>query len=303
MGPLTARRALFACAALALSATGCFIDPNKLGDGGADGGGDGGTSNDMSVTPTDGASLDTGSMVIEKSGAVVVAQFQSTPTSGTATTPMYVASAGFYDTVNTPCALTTVGACQVQKCANGAPTPNNSAGVVTITGSSVGTTTLSPNGKVYTPIMANTLYWSTAQTLTVTAAGADVPAFTGNISAPALINVTNPPPPNADMLGPPTPFSKSSDLTFSWTGGVAPADVELTLSSLPADYLVRCKFPAASGTGAVPASVMTQLFNDGVTTVRLTATSIGATNLMAGAFKVGLLAINTASYSATIDIE
>lgn len=286
-------------------AAGCFIDPNKLDDGGTDGGsnGDGSASTDMTVSPTDGGSGDTGSMVVEKTGAVVVAQFQTTPTSGGPTMPMYVVSAGFYNSVSTPCAITTVGACQVQKCANGAPEPNNSAGTITITGSTVGTTTLTPSGKTYTPAMGTALYWSAPQTLTVSASGGDVPMFSGNMNAPALVTVTAPEPPNVDMLGPPMSYSKSSDLTISWTGGSLGSDVEVTLMSLPQDYIVRCKFGATAGTGAVPASLMTQLFNDGVTTARLTATSVGTTNVTAGDFKLSLLAINNAGYSATIDIE
>jgi hypothetical protein len=300
---LTSMRVLLAFVSVSvLCATGCFIDPNKLNDMG-DGGGDGDASTDMAI-PGDGGPLgDNGSVTVEKTGAVVVAQFQSVATTGTSAQPLHVVSAGFYDTVATPCALTTMGACTLQKCANTAPTTTNNAGIITVTGGAPGTTTLNPSGDSYTPIMMNSLYWSAAATLSVTASGGDVPASSTSVMTPSLITVSNPPAPNQDMLGPPMAILRSTDLQLSWSGGSAGSDVEFTLSSLPGDYLAKCKFPAGNGAGTVPSAILTQMFDDGVTTARITATSIAASNIMAGEFKIGFLAINTASYTVTIDIE
>ncbi len=282
--------------ALLLASTGCFIDPNALNDGGD--GSSGG--NDLSASG-DGSLSGDGSVTVEKTGSVVVAQYQTGPTSGSAPTPLHVVSAGFFDVVSTPCAITTVGACQVQKCANTAPTANNNAGIITITGGAVGTSTLTPNGDTYTPVMMNTLYWNAPVTLSVSASGGDVPAFAGSVGAPALITVTSPALP--DMLGPPTTQSKSSDLTFSWTGGNAGTDVEITLASLPSDYFIKCKFGAQTGTGSIPSSLLTQMFNDGATSVRATLNSIGSTTITAGDFKVGFLAINAANYAMSFELE
>ena len=57
------------------------------------------------------------------------------------------------------------------------------------------------------------------------------------------------------------------------------------------------------GTGSVPSAILTQMFTDGVTTARLTATSIGSSTIMAGEYKIGFLAINTANYGVTLEIE
>ncbi len=291
--------------ALSLCAAGCFIDPNKLNDMTGSGNDDGSIFGDGGGRDLGDASvnLDNGSVVVEKTGSVVVAQFQTTATAGTSATPLHVVSAAFYDTISTPCALTTTGACTVQKCANSAPVSNNNAGIITVTGGAPGTSTLTPSGDTYAPVMMNTLYWTAPLTLSVTAAGGDVPAFSTSVSAPSLITVTSPAPPNQDMLGPPMSILKSSDLALAWTGGSAGSDVEFTLTSLPGDYLVRCKYAAANGAGTVPSAILTEAFDAGATTMRLGATSIGSSNIMAGDFKIGFLAINTASYGVTIDIE
>jgi hypothetical protein len=241
--------------------------------------------------------------MVTKTGAVVVAQFTSVATSSTTTSPLAVLSAGFYSTVPTPCALTTVGACQVQKCANTAPSTDQSAGVISITGGTPNPVTLTPSGSAYSPIMQNMLFWSSPTTLSVSAAGGGVPAFGGSVMAPAAITITNPPMPDQDMAGPPGSIPIGSDLTLGWTGGSAGSNVEFLLSSLPGDYLVRCSYPAQNGAAAVPSSLLTQMSTDGVTTIRMGASAVGSTMITAGDYKVSFLAINTANYNVVMDLE
>jgi hypothetical protein len=134
----------------------------------------------------------------------------------------------------------------------GTATPR-SAGVITVDGAKV-PITLTPAMPTpgYPPFQSPMPLWSGGETITVTAAGADVPAFTAHATAPARVTVTAP---AAGMLTLP----RSADLTVTWTNGGA-GEVHLTLDADPSAPLqgssLDCRFPSSAGTATVPSAAL-----------------------------------------------
>jgi hypothetical protein len=104
-------------------------------------------------------------------------------------------------------------------------------------------------------LMAEGLF-GTGNTLSTSATGGVVPAFSHSIVAP----------PPVTLIAPTSPWAISTgqDLDVSWSGGVAGDTVEITLIANFADArtdVATCTFGASGGNGTVPQAVLAHLAN------------------------------------------
>jgi hypothetical protein len=201
----------------------------------------------------------------------VAASFYQSPATG-------IPDGGFGDyDAGFGCQVQTVGACQVTSCAGLASGDGGAGGDGgAVAGSVVSAGTLSMTGGTgpiaLMPDTTTGFYsYSSAypvggptvaggDTLTVTASGAIVPAFTAHFVMPNDITVTSPVPPVPPMLFGSVAVLRSSDLPIAWTGGGAGV-VEVALGQKSGGGLtsITCLLPAAGGSGAIPAAALAGL--------------------------------------------
>jgi hypothetical protein len=137
-----------------------------------------------------------------------------------------------------------------------------SAGKVTIgNGSGQDAEQLPDADGVYTPKVWNTLRWNAGDTITYTAEGAAIPAFTVTIGFPTPVVATDP---LASDAGTKPAVDRSSPMTFSWTATdekviVMYAQQPTASSPIWDRRELWCIFDGAAGTGTVPASVLQHL--------------------------------------------
>lgn len=125
-----------------------------------------------------------------------------------------------------------------------------SAGVVQIAGGSTPITLTPKSDSTYAISTANTSLYSGGQTLMVTAAGKDVPAFTTSLVAPSAVTLSAPAAPGGSLT-----VTRSAGVTATFTGASS-GDVVLYFDAAATDkaYSLTCKFKAAAGTGVIPAA-------------------------------------------------
>jgi hypothetical protein len=199
------------------------------------------------------------------------------------------------------CSSSTVGACTVQSCApsdggvsSGA---QDSAGTLTLTGTDAGTLTLNFDAG-YPNVVALIALWAGGETLTASATGATVPAFSGKtVLAPNPVTVTTP----ACNLGSCGTVDRSADFTLSWTGGAA-TNVVATLSSTKSGAtgtVITCTFTSSPGT--VPTAALMQLgkSSDGYLDA-FSVSAINSTNFTAGSYAVTLRAVSSTNAGGSI---
>jgi hypothetical protein len=172
----------------------------------------------------------------------------------------------FYASVDGGCVWTMVSGCQVFDCHYIGIKPDYaSAGVVTIDGTQFdgGPITFDDHGDGGYPNFASYFaidpppLWSGGETLTVTATGLTVPAFSGKtVRAPHDLSLTGPTCPGGWCGN----FSRSQPFTVAWSGG-AGSEATVKLSSYtPANWqaVVVCNLPSSPGT--IPAAAMAHLW-------------------------------------------
>jgi hypothetical protein len=175
----------------------------------------------------------------------------------------------------------TVGGCQIRNCdviASTSVAPQ--AGPIHISDGQRFDVFLDANGAgAYGPFEMPGDPLPGGELITVSAPGADVPAFSGAVTEPSPLVLDSPLTAEA-ML----PWNGNQDLTLMFEGG-APG-VELTVAgfSSTTQYLV-CEFPSEAGTVTIPASLLSQLPAD---TFLLFFTG-GGVRLSVGDYKVDLL--------------
>ncbi len=164
------------------------------------------------------------------------------------------------------CTTTTTGACTVNACTFGSSSATDggapsiaytNAGVATVTGVLVndGSMTLTPGGYGYQTVSGSVAFFKGGESVTVSAPGnpKGAPAFDVKLTAPASIVVTAP---SFDAQSRVSVASGQS-LPVAWQnakgGEVA---VQISAGTSAKSAIARCAFPAASGQGAVPASVL-----------------------------------------------
>ena len=167
------------------------------------------------------------------------------------------------------CKLEVAGACTTIVCdfTNGgdvAPPPGafQSAGAITITGTTPPFALDFDGGMMQylvTPKVPNDkLLFAGGDLITVTAAGGDVPAFSGSVVAPTPLTVTSP------TLGGVT-VDTTKDLVFTWTGssvGKASFYVSTTTTTggtVTSSSWAGCAFDASASTGTIPKAALAKL--------------------------------------------
>ncbi len=171
----------------------------------------------------------------------------------------------FERTPSLPCTGFTVGSCAVsifgpQAADAGSGPTGFSAGPITVSGGAstlVSTPMSSIFGSLYPNYMSLQALWSGGEAITVSAAGADVPAFSTTLMAPRAVAVTAPVWPD----GGPMTLPRDQDLTVRWSG-ISDGWVEIGLdggSSLSRAVSISCRFSPSSGQGVVPAALLAQL--------------------------------------------
>jgi hypothetical protein len=141
------------------------------------------------------------------------------------------------------------------------PDPNASskmvsAGAIVIAGARQ-TVTLTPDANGSYAQFSETVgpLWRGGETVTITAAGDAVPAFSASETAASPVDVTAPalPAPGAQLT-----VDRTRDLAFAWSRGTA-GRVQAALSPDAGDVSVACDFPTSAGMGAIPAAVLGRL--------------------------------------------
>lgn len=144
----------------------------------------------------------------------------------------------------------TVGPCVVETIGNGAAAQETdlSAGVVHVTGGSKSIDLTPKSDNTYAPSTGATSLYSGGETLSVTAEGKDVPAFTTTLTAPGTITLAAP----VVTAGALT-VKRSTGVTATFSGtssGVVVLYFSATSASMA--FSATCTFDAAAGSGSVP---------------------------------------------------
>jgi len=169
----------------------------------------------------------------------------------------WTAGAAFGASVTSPpsCTQTTSSNCEVVMCGplgpDGGIPPDPDAGVITFSGGAIQTPiALSPDADGhYSQVFGVGRIFSAGDSITVSAAGGEIPAFSSPVIAPSDIVVTGPSLGTSEM-----PIAGAQDLTFTWTGGTV-GIVVLELLWNPtstSSHAVACRFAATAGTGEIP---------------------------------------------------
>jgi hypothetical protein len=164
----------------------------------------------------------------------------------------------------TKATLATIGACRVESTDRPVPitfSTSHSAGVITITGGAQ-TVTFTPDASGAYPVYSNQSagLWSGGETITVTATGAEVPAFSASATAPAPVQITQPAKVPAGTV---VMFDRTQDFPVSWvpgSGGELHAMVVVN-SQTAGEYQrqIDCAFQATAGSGVIPVAALTML--------------------------------------------
>jgi hypothetical protein len=188
------------------------------------------------------------------------------------------------------CVSTTSGPCVLDDCSaadavDGGTVVTANAGVVTISGGNLASplkVTYGAGGQ-YRPPLIGTALFDAGGVFTVSAPGADFPAFSGQSApAPSLVTITAPAL-TAGTYGPTYLFDPAAALPWSWTGGAAGDSVVVTVVS--AGVIITCSFDAAGGTGTIPAGVVAR-FPAMVSNVNID--SVSSATVAAGTDRVSL---------------
>lgn len=138
--------------------------------------------------------------------------------------------------------------------------PSLSAGVITLTGGN-GTSTITPMSGQYVlgaAPAAGQPYFNPGQTLSFSAAGDVVPAFTATIVAPSVTTLIAPL--DKSGSGAPLPTSRSTDLVVSFSGGSGKVRAAINGKDANGGSVnVVCTFAASTLNGVIPATALGRL--------------------------------------------
>jgi hypothetical protein len=173
-------------------------------------------------------------------------------------TPLGPAPGCTYATTDAgPCLVTT---CPAQSPADAGPVSLVTAGVLTVSGGAFGDAGIDIGPDTLGSYLYNTTgpMFAAGDTLTVSGAGATVPAFSGkSLVAPGAITLTAPVG-DAGTIA----VSTSNPLTVTWTGGTSGDRVYVDLSAFftsGASASTICSWDAMAGTGTIPAAALAPL--------------------------------------------
>lgn len=147
------------------------------------------------------------------------------------------------------------GACTLYRCtprpgASTRPAPH--AGIVQLTGLTQPLSlTPATDGSYPASILQTTSLWTGGETLTASAPGASVPAFTTSVMTPRRITLSAPTLPTGDWM-----IDRAQPIALTWSGATA-EDIIVTLGVITIDPVeLECVFPASAGAGTLPAAAL-----------------------------------------------
>jgi hypothetical protein len=244
-------------ALLLIAIAGCGAS-NGVPSGGGDGAASG--TSDANALGTDGgAPGQVGIGVIDLSSWDYV--LAGTPQAGMSASATFLSFAA-NSSGGAGCPTTTDGPCAIDDCpifaadAGVIPPKNASAGTVHVAGGSV-PLQLVPSGSTYAPAQGPARLWNGGEQLDVMADGADVPSFDLKVTAPSYVTVTAPAWP---AVGAKIAIDRTQSLPIAWSGG-SDGTVQVGIYALTStrSTSVTCGFPASSGSGSVPPSVLAKI--------------------------------------------
>ncbi len=142
--------------------------------------------------------------------------------------------------------------------------------------------------------------------LTVTAAGAVVPAFGASLVTPSYVTLIEPARANDGGSVGDYVIATSSDLAVSWNGGEADATVHVVVTALqnspaPNTYVADCAFDGLAGKGVVPGAALSLL--KGRYAGQFTVYQQRVSTVQAGTFAVQIIARNACDLFASVGLE
>jgi len=168
---------------------------------------------------------------------------------------------GGHFTSSTQCTEKSIGPCVLVEC-GGAPDALASAGTLGFAGGLIppGTQLVPrPSDNTYFTQFLNGPLFAPGDSITVSASGAALPAFSRKVIAPEKVALTAP---DCTHLGSPTcgKFDQTQDLPVAWTGGSGTVDVMLSVSGgTIGSATMHCRLPAADGHGVIPVAALAAL--------------------------------------------
>jgi hypothetical protein len=132
--------------------------------------------------------------------------------------------------------------------------PAPTAGLITIRSTGTFTADLTPDGKcayVTSGVMGNL---AGEESVTVTAAGGDVPAFTHTMTYPLLMLLTQP---EFDDVQTEYAVSRADDLVLAWDRGTP--SLRLQIQTRASTATLGCLFPGEDGTGTIASELLSSL--------------------------------------------
>ncbi len=192
---------------------------------------------------------------------------------------------GFITAPDSRCQRTQVGACEVADCPQA---------LIGNTYADPGKLAFSPSGGLvqFTPgssfffFDADFVPWAATDSITLSAAGKDVPAFEATVASPRTLDAGEGRPSNG------APIVTSQPFKATWVPIAEDVLVELRQSrdtaNGPFDIIVRCEVNGGSGAGTVPAAALGKLRStaSGGLSVQVTAHAMRKTRVVAGDFAV-----------------
>lgn len=174
-----------------------------------------------------------------------------------------------------------------------------SAGMITTTGGLIDVS-VTPGADGLYPVTGGVgPVFGGGESLTMTALGEGIPAFSGNVVAPGSISLTAP-----SLMTTPLSIERSADLTFTWTAG--PTDPGLVIALLSGsetdgagvsrDVALSCAFGGSGTSGTILASHLANLPGGGASGT-LTVVSANIERVTASGWMIDL----SASLVATAD--
>jgi hypothetical protein len=160
------------------------------------------------------------------------------------------ASAGFFMNAAFCTTIQTMDECSVQQCNFTGTPPQVSAGAITITGAMQPITLAPMANNVYPTFTVMAALFRGGESLTVAAAGAEVPAFSHSLVVPAKATITSPVEPSTFLT-----VDRSRDFAVAWTGGGG-GQLQVALDGPGASQRLVCRFEASAGSGTIPASAL-----------------------------------------------
>jgi hypothetical protein len=244
----------------------------------------GGDGSSTDVPATDGSTPDTADPLPTKRGLVQIGLELPEFNGGTRFLKI---NGGFVNAPDPRCITSTVGDCVVNDCPQQLGGDYADPGKLTFSPALDGVISFSP-GPSFLSFLADVVPWSASESITVTAEGKEVPAFSGTVASPRTLDAGEGRSPFAD------PISKSQPFTATWVS--LPDDVLVVLRQgrdTPAGefaIIIECKASGNPGRTTIPAAALSRLIPtaSGGLSLQVTAHAMRETSVVAGDFDVTL---------------